>query len=667
MSPFQSPGWLADGAVCLLLALAVWVVFGQTWQHEFFNYDDRVYVCENPMVTEKLTADGVVRTFRHAAHLVVFPLTTLSHRLDWQLYGANPGGHHLTNVLLHAANAILLFLGLRMLTGARWPAAFVAAAFAIHPLRAESVAWVTERKDVLSGLFFMLTLWAYARYAAAQRLPGQLKGGRPAAGFYLLALVFYTCGLLSKSMLVTLPFVLLLLDYWPLKRLPAGEAAAAGLRRRAWLGLGLEKIPFLLLAAAASAVTVRTLQSAVNQSVQDLSVPWRMGNALLAYTDYLRHIFYPVGLALIYPHPGQHLPPGQVGLSAMGLLLISAGCLAGRRKHPYLLVGWLWYLGMLVPVIDGLQAGNQARADRYTYLPQIGLNILLAWGVVSLGASWRNRRAGLGIAAAAVLGSLLVAAHIQVGYWKNSASLWRRSLACTPENSLAENNLGVTLAGQGESAEAIRHYARALQIKPDYAEAHNNWGITLHHLGRLPEAVQHYERAIQLKPDYAEAHCQLGNVLADQGKSPDAIQHYERAIALWPDYAEAHYNLGCALDRQGKLPEAMQRYEQAVRLKPGHAEAHHNLGNALAGQGKLAAAVQHYEAALAIKPDFALGHDNLGNALARLGRLPEAVRHYERALQLEPYSAAAHYDLATVRSALRTGASDQTGLRRGPS
>jgi tetratricopeptide (TPR) repeat protein len=597
-------------AVCLFLAAVIWAVFGQTLHYEFINYDDPTCVYNNRVITQGLTWHGTVWMFTHEDEHEWFPVTCVSRMLDWQLYGSNAGGHHLTNVLLHAATAILLFLVLRKMTGAFWRAAFVAAVFAIHPLRVESVAWVVERKDVLSGLFFMLTLLAWAQFAqeqgVAQKATESGKGGifsflpSPFSAFYWLALVFFALGLLSKSMLVTLPFILLLLDFWPLKRLPAGGSCAAHPGFHTWLGLILEKIPFLLLSAGSCLTTILTEKNVMLTAHDSTPLFWRIGNALLAYTDYLRHMVYPVGLAVVYPHSETNPSIGSVGFSALILFAISAGVMAGRRKHPYLLVGWLWYLGMFLPVIDSMQSTQNARADRYTYLPQIGLYILMAWGAVELSNSWRHRRAMLGFAAAAILASLSAAAYVQTSYWKNSVSLWTHTLACTSENSFADNSLGSALATQGKWDEAIPHFERALQLKPNYADAHYNLGDALATQGKWDEAIPHFERALQLKPDYADAHYDLGLTLAAQGKWDEAIQHYEQVFHLKLDYADAQYISGVGLAAQGKWDEAIELYKRVLQVKPDNAEAHNNLGVALASQGKLTEAIQHFQRALTL-------------------------------------------------------------------
>ncbi len=645
-------------AVGLALALAVWAVFGQTLRYDFVNYDDNVYVYANPMITQGINLPGVAWIFTHVDGPGEWlPLTAISRMLDWQLYGSHPGGHHLTNVLLHAATAILLFLLLRNLTGRFWAAAFVAAVFAIHPLRVESVAWVTERKDVLSGLFFMLTLLCYTKAVTGRRW--LVTGTQPEAAaalvrsrYYWLAVVFFALGLMSKPMLVTLPFVLLLLDYWPLGRVAGGTCEVRSGNRPAAKPpapgfLILEKIPFLLLSAAAGVVTVLAQRNAI-ASVQAIDLSSRIGNALVSYVVYVWQMIYPVGLAVFYPYPQNHLSLGEVGLSLLVLCLITAGVVVGRRRHPCLLVGWLWYLGMLVPVIGLLQAGDQARADRYTYLPQIGLYVLATWGAMELCGAWRHGRAVMGAAAAVVLGMLLARARDQTRYWKDSEILWTHALACTSENYLARNNLGLALASEGKPAEAIDQYRRALQIMPDYAKAHNNLGVALAGESRWGEAIEHYERALQLEPDYAEVHNNLGIALAGEGRWTEAIEHYERALQLEPDYAGAHINLGVSLAGQGRLAEAIEQYERALQLTPDDAEACYNLGNALAGAGRQAEAVQQYERALQLRPDHAGAHNNLGMALANEGRLAEAIEEYERVIQLKPDAAEPYYNLGNA-------------------
>jgi tetratricopeptide (TPR) repeat protein len=570
-----------------LLALAVWVVFGQTLHHEFINFDDDVYVYANPTVAQGMTLNGIGWAFTHRHGNNWHPLTSLSHMMDCEMHGVAPGGHHLTNVVLHAMTAIVLFLALRSLTGAFWASAFVAAVFAIHPLRVESVAWVAERKDVLSGLFFALTLGAYGRYVRRLGAPDRASAARPlssiigplTSGDYWLALLLFTLGLLSKPMLVTLPFVLLLLDYWPLYRLQ-GSASIARLSTAK--RLVCEKIPFLLLSAASCVATLLAQQDLLAAAQRlHLSLFWRVANAFVSCAVYVRQMLYPHGLAAIYPHPGNHLSLGTVSICVAVLSLITVAVVWWRGKRPYLLVGWLWYLGMLVPVIGLLQVGNQARADRYTYLPQLGLYVMVAWGALDLCGRWRGRRIVLAAAAGVVLTALLILAHVQTRYWRDSVTLWTRTLDCTSENCFAYNNLGAALGQQGKWSEAVPCFERALQINPDSAEVHNNLGVALGRQQKWDEAIQHYERAIQIQPNYTEALSNLGAALGQQGKWSAATSCFERALQINPDSAELHNCIGVALGQQRRWQEAIPHFERALQFNPDHAQARYNLSLAL--------------------------------------------------------------------------------------
>jgi tetratricopeptide (TPR) repeat protein len=664
-------------AICCLLALAVWAVFGQTLRYQFVNYDDDAIVYENPAVTRGLDVQEIVHVFTHnSGRDSWFPLTDVSHMLDWQLYGPNAGGHHFTNVLLHTATVILLFLLLQRTTGAFWRSAFVAALFAIHPLRVESVAWAAERKDVLSGLFFMLALWTWTRYAQELSAAESREPQTALSAFnprhwtpdYYLALIFFVLGLLSKAILVTLPFVLLLLDYWPLKRLSIS----------ALLRLLIEKWPFFLISAAGCAVTILT-QPHVVLAAHQFSLSWRMGNSLLAYMIYLKHTFYPVGLALLYPHPQGHLPFAKVCISAAVLLIVSAAALIGWRKHPYLLMGWLWFLGMLVPVIGMMQTGDQARADRYTYLPQIGLCILLVWGAEGLSNSWPGRRWILAPAAAILLAGLLAMAYVQTQYWKDSITLWNRTLACWPESYIAHCNLGIALADEGQVSDAVQHFNRALALNPSDAKSINNLGKILTSQGKPDQAMQDFNRALKLDPDDvktlnnlgvaladekkwddamqklnrvlqiqpedANAFYNLGNIFIAQNDFDDAQQNYEQALQINPDFAEAHCNLGLALARQGKWDEAIQHYQEAIQLKPHYVDALNNLGGAYTAQGNWALAIQYYEQVVQLTPNDPNILNNLGVALARRGNPDKAVECFNRALQLNPNNPSTHNNL----------------------
>jgi len=645
LSPFPRSGvrhrYLVP-AVCGLLLLAVGLVFGQTVRHPFANYDDGEFVYENPHVAPGLTGKGIFWAFSHFEGHYWIPLCRLSSMLDCQLYGLNAGGHHLTNVLLHATTAVLLFLVLGRLTGGFWPSALVAALFAVHPLHVESVAWVTERKDMLSGLFFVLTLGAYGWYA---RRPFSLSR-------YLLLVTVFVMGLMAKPMLVTLPLVLLLLDYWPLRRMAsAADISPAGGERRGRFSLPmrcvLDKIPLLLLVALFCGVTYWTMSNVV-ASEEQLPFSWRIANALVSYVAYLSQFICPLGLAPFYPHPGTDLPLWKVIGAGVVLASISAGVLACRRRYPYLLVGWLWYAGMLVPVIGLVQVGAAAMADRFTYLPQIGLDVALAWGAADLCRSWPSRRWVCGIASASVFAALMGCAWRQTSFWRDSETLWTHALACTSRNNVAHNNLGLALAGRDRLDEAMAHYREALEIKPSHVEALTNLGVAFARLGRFGEAMAQYRQALEIKPDAAETHYDLGVALARLGRFDEAMAHYRKALEIKPDHFEALNNLGVALARLGRLGEAIAQYRQALEIKPGYLEAHNNLGNALADGGQFDEAMAQYRQALEIKPDSVEAHNNLGRLLARLGRFGEATAQYRQAVEIKPDSAEAYNNLGRL-------------------
>jgi tetratricopeptide (TPR) repeat protein len=626
-------------AVCLFLAGIVWAAFGRTIHHDFVSYDDGIYVYENPTVTNGLTWSGVRWAFSGIHVGNWHPLTLLSHMLDCQLYGLNPAGHHFTSVLLHAATAALLFLALRALTGAFWRCAFVAAVFAVHPLRAESVAWIAERKDVLSGLFFMLTLLAYARFVREQGAGIKNTFSFFRSPAYWLSLFFFACGLMSKPMLVTLPCILLLLDFWPLGRIRNSEFGIRKLKP-----LLLEKIPFLILVAADCAATVWAQGNAV-KSVDDVHLVARLGNAVISYAEYVVQMVWPTGLAVFYPHPGNVLPAEKLLLSSLLLAFISIGVLLGWRRRPYLLAGWLWYLGMLVPVIGLMQVGYQAHADRYTYLPQIGLYFMLVWAAAEAFNGWRHRKIFLGTAAVALLAALLALARAQTAYWKDSVSLWTHTVACTSGSILAHDNLSYAFTKQGRWAEAAEQCRQALQLNPGYVPARVNLGYALTRQGEWDAAVAEYERALRTDPGSSTAHYNLGVALETLGRLPEAVGHYERAIQINPDYIEARLNLGHALTLQGRLRDAAQSYERALQTDSGNAVAHFKLGEILDSRGETAAAARHYERALQTNPDYAEAHSNLGIILATQGQAAEAAGHFEQAVRLAPADAEIRFNL----------------------
>jgi len=598
-------------AVCLVLAAITFIVFGQTLRHDFVAYDDDDYVYGNPVVARGLTLKGIVWAFSfHASNW--HPLTWLSHMLDCQLYGLQPGGHHLTNVLLHTATVLALFLVLREMTGAFWRSAFVAAVFAIHPLRVESVAWVVERKDVLSGLFFMLTIGAYVRYAR-----------RPwSRGRYVLVVLLFVLGLMSKPMLVTLPLVLLLLDYWPLQR---KEAAGK---------LVLEKLPLFALSAAACVATLLAQHEGI-QSAELFSLPLRFGNAVVTCLVYVGQMFYPVGLAVFYPYP-HRLLSWEVALAGALLAGFSAVALWQRRKQPWLLVGWLWYLTMLLPVVGIIQVGRQAHADRYTYLPQIGIYLAATWLV----AEWRFNRVGLGVLMTAVLAVLMFCAWKQAIYWQNSETLWAHTLAYTTDNYVAQCNLGNDLRGKGKLDAAITHYQEALAISPNYAAAHYNLGNALYDKGRLDEAIAHYQKALQIQPDSEEAHYNLGLALLRKGSVDEAIRHFQQALQIQPGLADAHYNLGLAFFRKGSAGEAIDHLQKALQIEPANPTIQYSLAWLLATSPQATLRNGSRAVELAQKANELTGGGNpfvlhtLAAAFAETGQFADARRAMQKAIEL---------------------------------
>ncbi len=499
-----------DTHVCLFLVIVTLAVYWQVGNHSFVNYDDNLYVYENPYVQAGLTIENIMWAFIATYAKNWHPLTWLSHMLDCQLYGINPGWHHLTNVILHIVNTLLLFLVLRKMTGAFWQSGFVAALFALHPLHVESVAWVSERKDVLSTFFWMLTMWSYAWYV--QR-PGYVE--RPGNNRYYLVLLFFFMGLMAKPMLVTLPFVLLLLDYWPLNRFQHGQSGGISDSEQRWLALRLiwEKVPLLLLAAASSVMTFLAQQSGgALRSLNVVPLTVRVSNAIVSYVSYIGKMIWPRKLAVLYPHPGM-LPGWQVAGACLLLVFISFLAVRNVRRYPYFAVGWFWYVGTLVPVIGLVQVGEQALADRYTYVPLIGLFIIIAWTVPDLLARWRYRNAGLATIAALLLLILMATTRSQVKYWANSTMLFEHALDVTADNHVAHNHLGLLLLKEGRVNEAFIRFSEAVRIKPEYAYAHNNLGLVLKEEGSLEKAICHFREALRINPNLVVAQKNLRKAL----------------------------------------------------------------------------------------------------------------------------------------------------------
>jgi tetratricopeptide (TPR) repeat protein len=645
--------------VCLLLLVVTVAAYGQVVKHDFVSLDDDIYVTDNYPVRAGLTSAGIVWAFSFTDSPYWHPLTWLSHMLDCQLYGVSPSMHHLTNVVLHLANSLLLFLVLYQMTGALWRSCFVAALFALHPLNVESVAWVTERKNLLSTFFWLLTMVFYVRYSK-----------KPGLARYLLVVFIFTLGLMAKPMLVTLPCALLLLDYWPLGRFPfqqvdsdtrteAAHATIPTFQRTTSVSLVLEKVPLLILSVLSSSLTSLSVQrSGILISTTLVPMKLRIANAIVSYARYIGKLIWPLDLAVFYPYPSTVPLWQSVGA---GLLLAGISFLVIRawRKLPYLCIGWFWYLGTLIPAIGLVQAGQwPAMADRFTYVPAIGLFVMLAWSIPHLLTKWRYRNTGFVLAAGALLAALLLLTWTQLHRWSNTITLFEHTLKVTVNNYLAHNNLGNALARQGKLKQAKDHYVKALRINPTFPRAHNNLANALARQGKSEEAIAHYTKALEIKPNFPKAHNNLGNVWARQGKNQEAIVHYSKALQLKPDFAGAHNNLGNILEGQGKINEAVFHFARALELKPDFAEAHFNLGNARARQGKMDQAQAHFIRALELKPTFAEAHNSLGVILARKGRLAEAVDQFREALRLKPDFRQARVNLEIATREMGKGVED---------
>jgi tetratricopeptide (TPR) repeat protein len=563
--------------ICLALAVVTAALYWPITHYGFVNFDDDDYITNNSHVQAGLTWAGVIWAFQTGAAANWHPLTWISHMLDCQLYGLNPGGHHSTNLIFHVINTLLLFLWLRQLTGTLWRSAMVAALFAWHPLHVESVAWASERKDVLSTFFWMLTLIAYTRYAQKRSkveargsradTPVQALDARRSTLDYYLALLFFACGLMSKPMVVTLPFVLLLLDFWPLNRFPPGCSA------RSLINLIVEKLPFFALTLAASVVTyfVQTSGRAL-WSPAGLSFSSRVANALWAYERYISKTFWPADLSIFYTHP-YHWPAGLVIGAALLLALWSGLFIWRARQNPYLLVGWFWFLGTLVPTIGLVQVGSQSMADRYMYIPSIGLFIMVVWGLDDF-LNWRPHwRRITTLAGGVALAGCLVGTRIQLSYWQNSIKLFSHAIEVTTDNFVAYTCLGETLRDLGLKKEALMVCAEAVRIAPNSPVAQYNYGMALLQNNKLDEALAHLDAAGRLAPHNSEVQYNLGLFLLLHNKPAEAVSHFAAALVERPDFAEAHYRLAQVLSQQHKSKEAVFHYREALRLKPEFPEA----------------------------------------------------------------------------------------------
>jgi len=650
--------------VCFLLAAVVLIAFWQVARCDFINLDDPSYVTKNGHIQHGVTMEGMRWAFRigydrdwhYLTWMYWHPLTWMSHMLDVQLFGMNPRWHHLTNLLLHIANTLALFLVLYRMTKARWQSAFVAALFALHPLHVESVAWVAERKDVLSTFFWILSMGAYARYVERRRLQE-----------YLTLLVCFALGLMAKPMLVTLPFALLLLDYWPLRRFEAKRPDRAtsvevnkraeaekrrgksGRRQKAsapeetegpadyryqlrLIGpLLREKIPLFAMAALSSVITYMVQQKGgAVESLEGLPLRARLANAFVSYCVYMGKMLWPDNLAILYPHPGSW-PLWQTVPAVLLFAAITAAVIRAALKFPYLLSGWLWYVGTLVPVIGIVQSGMQARADRFTYIPLIGLFIIAAWGIPDLLKKWRYRNQALIASSAVVLSCFFVATWVQVGYWQNSITLYNHSLAVTPPSGLILNNRGTAYSNLGDYARAIRDFDSALKISPGYPDAYYNRGVAYNALGDYTRAIGDFDRTIKIDPEYTDAYINRGVAYGTLGDYTRAISDFDRALRINPEYAKTYYNRGTAYGMAGDYTRAISDFDRAVSIDPEYADVYDSRGAAYGTLGDYTRAISDFDRALRINPEYAIAYYNRAMAYNIVGNHARAFADLEQA------------------------------------
>ncbi|MEN6320297.1 MAG: tetratricopeptide repeat protein [Syntrophaceae bacterium] len=563
--------------IIFFLIAIILITYWPVQHFEFANYDDDIYITENIHVCSGLTKDSIIWAITTMDAGFWHPLTWLSLMFDYELYRLNPAGYHWTNVLFHIANSILLFLVLNRMTGALWRSGFVAALFAVHPLHVESVAWIAERKDVLSTFFWMLTMYAYVFYVERQSV-----------WRYILVFISFSIGLMAKPMLVTLPCVLLLLDYWPLRRFQLKKSTGdfvdvekqSSFPEKKFISvthLILEKAPLFVLVIVVSIVTYIAEQKLGALGLQEIfPLGTRLTNALISYTGYIGKMIWPVNLSVYYPHPG-NWPLTYLMASCLILIIITIVAIRTLKTHPYFTVGWLWYLGCLVPVIGLIQVGSHAMADRYTYIPLTGLFIIVAWGVPDILRQWRHRRLILSISSGLVLVSLIMCTMLQVKYWENGISLFQHAVNITGDNGIILNNMGNALARKGKTEEAIRQYKKAINLQPNNAEAYNNLGKVLTLQGKINEAINEYKKVIILKPQHMKAYFNIGVAYSDLGNYQEAIFYYLEALKLKPDFVAAYNNLGIVYARMGDLDKAILYFQKAIAIFPNYESAKNNL------------------------------------------------------------------------------------------
>jgi tetratricopeptide (TPR) repeat protein len=576
--------------LCTFLVIAIWISYSPILGYGFINFDDREYITENPHIKNGLTLESIAWAFKAIYSWNWHPITWLSHILDVEIYGLYPRGHHKTNLILHIANSLLLFGVLFRMTGALWRSTLVATLFALHPLNVESVAWVSERKNVLSTFFWFLTMWAYIRYVENKRIKN-----------YLLVVFVFAVGLMSKSMLVTLPFVLLLLDFWPLKRF-AGEFPTLQEVKK----IVLEKTPMFLLVIGSSVITYIAQRDGGTgnavQSVERIPLDARLSNTLVSYIEYLEKMIWPSGLAPFYPHPVHTIPIWKPILFGMLILGFTFLVIKLIRQAPYLAVGWFWYLGTLVPVIGLVQVGTQAMADRYVYVPLVGIFIAIAWGLGDLKKGKKNLLLILTPILAVVLAVLT--SH-QISYWATPVTLMQHALQVAKDRHsdvfYPHLHLAAAFTLQNRPSEAIKHHKIATKIRPTVPNTYLSLGLIYSEMKEFNQAIFYFKKAIKLQPEWSPLYNNVGNALARIGNPEEAIPYYEKALKIKPNYATAHMNLGNALAQTGELYKAIDHYKESIRLKPDIPQVYLNLVNALASIGNLQEADHYYKIAVKLR------------------------------------------------------------------
>jgi tetratricopeptide (TPR) repeat protein len=610
----------------IVLFIMTFAVYRQVINYEFITFDDDIYVTDNSTVKKGISLSGVLWAFKFTdgkSQAYWHPVTWLSHMFDCQMFDINAGMHHLTSLLLHAANSILLFYILSSATGDLWRSAFVAALFALHPVNVDSVAWIAERKNILSMFFWMLTMLSYVYYT---RRPDIIR--------YFVSILLFALGLLSKPVLVTLPFALLLFDYWPLERF---ELRHPGLQKRLIFNIILEKTPFFILSFVSVYLSSVSLRRIGNLSSVDL-IPMnlRLENAIVSYAAYIGKMVWPSGLSIYYPFPAS-IAVWKIIASLIMLVSVTVFVLFKMSRFRFLGTGWFWFIGTLVPVSGIVQGGLwPMMADRWAYIPYIGLFVIVSWGGYELLNKYRLKNILAAATSLTILFGLSGATSVQVKYWQNSESLYKHALEVGPANPVMLNNMGNALVKESKLSEAVSYYKEALLLKPDYAKALTNLATAFYKLGRIDESVRYYSEALRYWPNYYKAHNNLGCVLQELGKDKDAMFHFLEALRINPDYDEAHYNLGLLLFRQGRIEQAVSHYAKAVSLNPYYAEAHNNLGLAYYKLGRAGYAVKHYNEALRLDPNMAEAHVNLGVMLFYAGDYSKALFHLRRAEEINP-------------------------------